>query len=505
MTRAAEPLLSVAEMRAAEARWFAAGNDSFALMTVAGRAVAARAAAMTPPGGRILVLAGPGNNGGDGHVAARLLAEQGFDVRVLALAPRAGLKGDSLRAEREWQRLCAAGEWQRLSAAGEGQRAALHPKDADPADFDLVIDALFGIGLARALDGPAAGLVGQVNASRTPVLAVDIASGVDADSGEAPGAAIHATETVSFHAAKPGHLLLPGRLHTGALTVADIGLPAPDEPSLWVNGPGLWQLPRPAPDTHKYTRGGALVWSGPALATGASRLSAQAALRAGAGAVTLAGPRDALLVHAAHVTAVMLAEADAQGFAHLLSGPKLRAACVGPGAGSLARSVAIAALQSGKALVLDADALTGFADDPAHLGRLIRRHDRAVVLTPHAGEFARLFPLLNGSKPDRARAAAIATGAVVVLKGADGVIAAPDGRAAINANAPPWLATAGSGDVLAGFITGFLAQGMQGFEAAAAACHLHGALGEALGPGLIADDLVGPDVRALLSGLIQDP
>jgi len=481
----AEPLLTAAAMRAAEAAWFAAGHDSFALMDVAARAVRDRAAAIVPPPGRILVLAGPGNNGGDGYVAARLLDEQGFDVRVQALVPRPALKGDAQHAAAQWQGV------------------VLQPGEADPAGFDLVIDALFGIGLARPLEGAVAGLVEQVNACATPVLAVDIASGLDADTGEILGVAIHATETVTFHTAKPGHLLLTGRLHTGALTVADIGLPAPVAPGLWVNGPGLWQLPRPAANTHKYARGAAIVWSGPALATGASRLAAQAALRVGAGAVTLAGARDALMVHAAHLTAVMLAEADAQGFARLLTSPKLRAACVGPGAGPAARCVAGAALQSGKPLVLDADALTGFADDPGHLARLVRRHDRPVVLTPHEGEFARLFPVLAGTKLDRARAAAAGTGAVVVLKGTDGVIAAPDGRAAINANAPPWLATAGSGDVLAGFITGLLAQGMAGFEAAAAACHLHGALGQAMGPGLIAEDLVGPEVRAVLSGLFQ--
>jgi len=478
---AAEPLLFAAEMRAAEAAWFGDGHDSFAVMTAAARAVADRAVAMAPPAGRILVLAGPGNNGGDGTVAARLLEEQGFDVLVLCLVPRAQLKGDAQRA---------AGEWQRV---------VLHAGDVDPADFDLVIDALFGIGLARALEGDAAALVRQVNGCGTPVLSVDIASGLDADTGEAPGVAIRATGTVTFHTAKPGHLLLPGRLHTGELTVADIGLPAPVAPVLWVNGPGLWQLPQPAPDTHKYARGAALIWSGPALATGASRLAALAALRVGAGAVTLAGPRDALMVQAAHVTAVMLAEADAQGFSRLLSGPKLRAACVGPGAGPDARCVASAALQSGKALVLDADALTAFADDPDHLARLVRRHARPVVLTPHAGEFARLFPALTGTKLDRARAAAAVTGAVVVLKGMDGVIAAPDGRAAINANAPPWLATAGSGDVLAGFVTGLLAQGMDGFEAAAAACHIHGDLGARLGPGLVAEDLCGPAIREVLA------
>lgn len=477
---AAAAVLTADAMRAAEAAWFAAGHDSFALMDVAATAVADRAAFMAPPGARVLVLAGPGNNGGDGWLAAAKLKARGFDVVVRPLgAPRDG--SDAARAAAQW--------------TGPVDEAAA------PDGFGLVIDALFGIGLARGLAGEAGALAEAVNASGVPVLAVDIASGVDADSGAVPGAAIRASATVTFHAAKPGHLLLPGRAHAGALAVADIGLP-PTPSDLYANGPAQWRLPVPADDTHKYARGGALVWSGPALATGASRLAAMAALRVGAGAVTLAGARDALMVHAAHVTAVMLAETDAAGFGAMLEGVKLRAACVGPGAGPSARAAAVAALGSGRAVLLDADALTAFASDAPHLVRLVSRHPRPVVLTPHEGEFARLFPGMAGSKLVRARAAAAATGAVVVLKGADGVIAAPDGRAAINGNAPAWLATAGSGDVLAGLITGLLAQGMDGFEAAAAGAFLHGEAGARLGPGLIAEDLAGPVLREVLSALL---
>jgi hydroxyethylthiazole kinase-like uncharacterized protein yjeF len=481
---AAAAVLTADSMRAAEAAWFAAGHDSFALMQVAATAVADRAAFMAAPGARILVLAGPGNNGGDGWLAAGLLTTRGFDVTVRPLgAPRDG--SDAARAAAGW--------------AG-----AVDPA-AQPEAFGLVIDALFGIGLTRGLEGEAATLAEAVNASGVPVLAVDIASGVDADSGAVPGAAIQAAATVTFHALKPGHLLLPGRQHGGALVVADIGLPPPAGPDLHRNAPGLWHLPVPAPDTHKYARGGALVWSGPALATGAARLAALAALRAGAGAVTLVGPRDALLVNAAHVTALMLAEGDAPGFGRLLADGKARAACVGPGAGPVARAVATAALETGKALLLDADALTGFAGEAGHLARLVGRNPRPVVLTPHEGEFARLFPSLQGSKLARARAAAAETGAVVVLKGADGVIAAPDGRAAINVNAPAWLATAGSGDVLAGLVTGLLAQGLDGFEAACAGAWLHGDAGARLGPGLTADDLAGPVLREVLAALLTQP
>lgn len=473
-----QAILTSAAMRAAEAAHFAAGADSFAVMTRAAGEVARVAATRLAPRARVLVLAGPGNNGGDGNVAARLLAERGFAVRVQRLGEPA--TADARRAAAEW-------------GGAVGQAA--------PDDFDLIVDALFGIGLARPLAGEAAALVEAANGSAVPILAVDIASGLDADSGAVPGPAIRAAQTVTFHAPKPGHLLLPGRGHTGRLTVADIGLP-PTDSDLFVNAPGLWAWPVPALDTHKYARGAAVLWSGPALMTGASRLAATAALRVGAGAVTLAGVREALLVQAAHVTAVMLAEADPQAFARLLGSARIRAVCVGPGAGPDARCVAGAALQSGKPVVLDADALTAFAGEVDHLARLVRRHARPVILTPHEGEFARLFPQAEGNRLVRARAAAAMTGAVVVLKGADGVIAAPDGRAAINVNAPVWLATAGSGDVLAGFAIGLLAQGLDGFDAAAAACWLHGDVGSRLGAGLIADDLCGPVVRDSIAGLI---
>lgn len=471
------PLLAAAEMRAAEAAWFAAGHDSFALMQVAAAAVAKHARAMLPGGGSVRVLAGPGNNGGDGMVAAHLLAQAGHRVEVVALSPDAGWKGDAARARALW--------------AGP-----VHPPDAVLPEADLVIDALFGIGLARPLDGAAAALAEAANAGAAPVLAVDIPSGVDSDTGAVPGPAIRATATVTFHCAKPGHLLLPGRLRAGALHVADIGLP-PSPSRTWRNGP--WRLPEPEPTAHKYARGGALVWSGPELATGAARLAASAALRGGAGAVALVGDAAALRVHAAQVTAIMLREGDAQGFARLLADPRWRAACVGPGAGPAARCAAGAALQSGRAVVLDADALTAFAGADGDLARLVARHDRPVVLTPHEGEFARLFPHLRGSRLARARAAAAGSGAVIVLKGPDTVIAAPDGRAIIEADAPAHLATAGSGDVLAGFVTALLAQGMAAFEAAAAAVWLHGAVARHAGRGLTAEDLLalGPFQAAL--------
>lgn len=478
------PLLSADRMRAAEAAWFAAGNDSFALMQRAAAEVAAQALCMTSDDAPILVMAGPGNNGGDAYVVARLLADAGRSVDVVAIVPPNRMRGDAARA---------AGLW---------QGRTILPENVNFAEYHLVVDGLFGIGLVRPPVGAVAALIERCNASAVPVLAIDVPSGVDADNGGVAGAAIRASATVTFHTAKPGHLLYPGRACAGRLIVADIGLP-PSESRLWRNAPALWRadFPFPTADTHKYARGGALVWSGLALQTGAARLVARAALRIGAGAVTLVGARDALLVHAAQVSAIMLAEADVAGFGRLLENAKVTAACVGPGGGAESRAAAMAALQSGKAVVLDADALTGFAGAAEALRQAIDHPRRPVVLTPHEGEFSRLFPDISGSKLERARAAAQASGAIVILKGADTIIAAPDGRTAINDNAPPWLATAGSGDTLAGFVTGLLAQGMPGFAAAAAAVWLHGAIGAELGPGLTADDLAGPEMRHILYGL----
>ena len=482
MKNSARPLLTAAEIRAVESRWFASGHNSFALMRVAAAAVAEEALRMLPAGGRALVLCGPGNNGGDGHVAAAILQTRGIDVARVQLGEVA--EGDSARARElaEGVRLATEADWQKA---------------------DLLIDALFGIGLARPLVGEAQALVEKANHSGRPILSVDVPSGIDADSGEVPGVAIQAHSTVTFHTAKPGHLLLPGRLHCGQLRIADIGLPAPLDSTLWANGFGPWDLPRPVLGVHKYARGGVLVWSGPELQTGAARLAASAALRVGAGAVTLAGDRAALRVHAAHLTAIMLAEADAAGFAELLTNAKIRAACIGPAAGPLAADVAERALRTGTPLVLDADALTAFAGRAERLAELIRAHRRPVVLTPHEGEFQRLYPDLSGSRLQRARAVAAHSGAIMVFKGGDGCIAAPDGRALIAANTVPWLATAGSGDVLAGMIAGALAQGLDGFAACGLASWLHAELGTRLGAGLIAEDLIGRELQRLIAELYQ--
>jgi NAD(P)H-hydrate epimerase len=458
------------------------GVASLALMENAGAAVAAEAARMVPHGARVAVLCGPGNNGGDGFVAARHLSEAGFAVDVALLGPRDALKGDAAAMARRW-----SGKVDPLAFASfEGAQ--------------LIVDALFGAGLARPLDETAAAAVEAVNATATPVLAVDVPSGLDGSTGRATGPVIRADRTITFFRRKPGHVLLPGRELCGTVRVANIGIPDSVleviKPQTWLNGPGLW-LPEfrwPQPGGHKYSRGHAVVVSGPATHTGAARMGARGALRVGAGLVTMASPAESLLVNAMHLTAIMLMPFESpDGLFGILADRRKNAVLLGPALGvdeetcELVRAV----LSSGAAAVIDADAITSFAPEPDALFSAIAAHPgRPAVLTPHEGEFERIFPdLSQGSKLERARLAAKRSGAVVLLKGTDTVVATPDGRAAINEDAPPWLATAGAGDVLGGFVVGLLAQGMPPFEATAAAVWLHGATAEAFGPGLIAEDL----------------
>ncbi|CAH1662776.1 ADP-dependent (S)-NAD(P)H-hydrate dehydratase,NAD(P)H-hydrate epimerase [Hyphomicrobiales bacterium] len=482
-------ILTNAAVREADQRTIGAGVPGWELMERAGRAVAHRAAECVPAGRRVVIVCGPGNNGGDGFVAARILAEEGYRVSLHLLGSRETLRGDAAWAAGTW-----SGEVSPLAAM-------------DLAGAALIVDALFGTGLSRDLDGEAAAAIGAINASKAHVVSADIPSGIDGDTGAVRGIAVMAHETVTFARRKPGHLLLPGRLHCGSVTVADIGISDETITALAspyaANAPGLW-LPayhRPEAAGHKYGRGHAVVVSGGIATTGAARLSARAALRAGAGLVTVASPQAALAVNAAHLTAIMLRSVDGpEGLKALLADERLNALAIGPGAGvgENTRGLISVAAEAGRALVIDADGLTSFALDDATglaaLSSLIRANAAPTVLTPHDGEFSRLFSVMRDiaeapSKLQRAVAAARHTGAVIVLKGADTVIATPDGRAIINDNGTPWLATAGTGDVLAGFITGLLAQGMPGREAAAAGVWLHGAAARAFGPGLIAEDL----------------
>jgi ADP-dependent NAD(P)H-hydrate dehydratase / NAD(P)H-hydrate epimerase len=479
-------LLTTGEMADADRLAIAGGVAGSELMESAGRAVAEAVAERHPSGSRVVVVAGPGNNGGDGFVAARLLAERGARVEVMLLGDIGRLKGDAAGAAKKWTGPLAAAEPAALAGA------------------EVVIDALFGAGLDRPVEGRARALIEAINAGKAPVYAVDLPSGINGTSGAVLGVAVKAAHTITFFRKKPGHLLLPGRLHCGTISVADIGIPAAVldtiAPKTFENVPALWRrfFPVPKYEGHKYDRGHAVVVSGPAWSTGAARLAARGALRAGAGLVTIASPRDALAVNAAASLAVMVRPVDgAAELAKLLSDRRLNALAIGPGVGvgEATCQRVLTGLAGERAVVLDADAITSFAADPQRLAKALKaRSAQATILTPHEGEFSRYFGALDAkiqalSKLERARLAAKLVGSIVVLKGADTVVAAPDGRAAIAANAPAYLATAGAGDVLTGMATGLLAQGMPAFEAAAAAVWLHGEAACTFGPGLIAEDL----------------
>ena len=478
-------VLTTAEMERADRLTIAAGTPGFALMLSAGQAVAQAAMELVQEG-PILVVAGRGNNGGDGFVAAAELAARGREVSVILLCERDSLQGEAASAARGWKHPVLPFNPQAIGK---------------PA---LIIDALFGAGLNRPVKGDPYEMIEAINANGAPVLSVDLPSGINGTSGAIMGIAIRAVETVTFFRPKPAHLLLPGRIHCGRVRVADIGIDAhvlgEIAPQTFENVPHLWHSAFPVPriDGHKYARGHVIVVSGDLAATGAARMSARGSLRAGAGLVTLASPRDALAVNASALTAVMVRPIDTViEFAELLTDKRLNACVIGPGAGVGARTCdfVLTALSAKRYVVLDADALTSFAEAPDRLFEAIKASsDSRVVLTPHEGEFPRLFSDISNKHPlrsklERVRAAAERSGAVVLLKGPDTVVASPDGRAAIAANAPPWLATAGAGDVLSGMIAGMLAQGVPSFEAACIGVWMHGEAAREAGPGLIAEDL----------------
>ena len=474
-------LLTSEEMGQADRLAMESGVPGLELMENAGRAVADEVAGRFPDASEVAVLCGPGNNGGDGFVAARHLLDKGYGVRL-------GFKGDPSRLPKD-----AAAVAKAWTGPVEPLSAALLSR------AEIVVDALFGAGLARPIEGDFAALIETVNASGLPVVAVDVPSGVDGTTGAIKGVALRALATITFFRLKPGHLLLPGRELCGETRVADIGIPGSVldiiKPKTFANEPGLWlpHFPWPTPQGHKYARGHAVVVSGPAFSTGAARLAAMGALRIGTGLVTVASPKDAVEVNASQLTAVMVRVADdSKELVELLSDERKNALLIGPGVGvgESTKAKVMAALASNAAIVLDADALTSFASSPDALFAAIRRRAAPVALTPHEGEFARLFGQIGeGARLEAARAAAARSGAIVLLKGSDTVVAAPDGRASINATSSPWLATAGTGDVLAGMVLGLLAQRMDAFEAVSAAVWMHGRAAQLRAPGLISEDL----------------
>ncbi len=471
-------ILTVEQMSAADKAAISAGVSGPALMERAGAAVADAIAARFAQC-RTVVLAGPGNNGGDGYVVARRLRERGWDVRVAAsAAPRTP---DAQAAQKRWA----------------GETAPLGPQ---LPDTDLIVDALFGAGLDRPLSAELARLARRLETDRDKVIAIDVPSGLSGDTGRPVGpTCFHAALTVTFHRRKPAHVLQPGRDICGEVSVADIGLGATAS-NLFENGPDLWLklFPWPGVAAYKHTRGRLIVISGDAWSTGAARLAARAALRVGAGLVTMMSPPEALAVNAAHLEAIMLRPFETETELEEVAS-NVEAAVIGPAAGVTEATLSnvLALARTGAALIVDADALSVFRDEPDELFQVLDRDD---VLTPHPGEFERIFPGLLKSAPERitaTRKAADRAQAVVLLKGADTVVAAPDGRAAVNINGTPWLATAGSGDVLAGLIGGLVAQGMESFEAACAGAWIHCACADLFGPGLISEDLPGLVPRVL--------
>jgi ADP-dependent NAD(P)H-hydrate dehydratase / NAD(P)H-hydrate epimerase len=488
-------LLTGAEMRAAEQAAFARGLPSFEAMQRAGMAVADAIIARWPAAGssEIHVLCGPGNNGGDGFIVAATLRAAGYRVIVHAVRARPDYAGDAARAAATWH-----GDVQRPAPA---QIAALDR----PA---IVVDALFGIGLDRVLEGDIAVLIAAANSARATVVAVDVASGIHADDGRIMGAAIDADLTVTFGWRKLGHVLQPGAAKCGETIVADAGFTAADlsvvKPACWLNAPALWSAayPVPKPTEHKYQRGHAVIVGG-AVMTGAARLAARAARRVGLGLLTLAVPPDAWPIYASDQPgAIVRPVADRTALAAIAGDERISSLLVGSGLepdGETAELVRTC-LALSRPTVIDGGGLTVLAGNES----VIEGHSD-VVLTPHEGEFGRLFPDLvaRESKVERAREAAHRTGCIIVLKGSDTVVAGPDGNAIASNGAPPTLATAGSGDVLAGIATGLLSLKMPPFAAAAMAVWLHAQAADGFGLGLIAEDLPDRLPTALAKALGQ--
>ena len=497
-------LLSPAQMVQCDALTIQRGTPGTLLMERAGQAVADCATRLLPHEGRVLALAGPGNNGGDAYVAARLLMLSGYRVLVASLGETTALRGDARWAFEGWMGPCTA---------------APGLDSADLEAHDLVLDGLFGAGLTRPLDRQAAALVELVNGSGKPVLAIDLPSGLDGRTGQSSGAMIRAMHTITFHRLKPGHVLYPGRGLCGTLELADIGImqSAVEETGYTArltSGDLASSLNGPAGDAHKFARGHALVVGGPPEKAGAGFLAASAALRAGAGLVTLAVPPTTITGSVGQLPALMRAPCrNGNDLAVLLGDARFTCCALGPGLppDETTRQMVYTALASSAALVLDAGALSAFAGMGDALFEAIKARVAAVVLTPHEGEFQRLFgQAVRGSKIEIAQAAAAQSGAILVLKGPDSVIAHPSQRSDctyVNANAPPWLATAGSGDVLTGILAGLLASGKLDRDEGPALTRrvalgvwLHGQCGLAAGPALVASDLE-PALRVVLDRL----
>ncbi|NVJ99406.1 MAG: NAD(P)H-hydrate dehydratase, partial [Alphaproteobacteria bacterium] len=480
-------LLTPEESRKADAWAIDNGTNGLTLMEAAGKAVAEVICDYigTPleTGGEIVILCGPGNNGGDGFVAGRYLEEWGYPVRIMLSVQAKELKGDAAIMARRWQGGISSLDAKRLAGAS------------------VIVDALFGTGLKREIEGVAADAIAAANQMDVFRVAIDVPSGLDAESGLPLGPCFSADATITFFTKKPGHVMVPGRFLCGGnenIHVADIGISVKSfeaiGPHLFENSPALWGsfYPFPGPETHKYHRGHMLVLGGKEPTLGACRLAAMAGLRVGAGLVTLAAPSETYNIQATALTDVMVRRFDsAFGFLGIMSDTRINTILLGPGAGVGEKTAELVhdAVGRKKAAVLDADALSSLV---GRLEMLTQEGNDNIVLTPHEGEFARLFPGLSKTtdKISAARSAAVSSKCHVVLKGVSTVVAAPDGRVSVATNAPAWLSVAGTGDVLSGIIAGLIAQGMPTFEAASAGVWLHSEAAMKAGRGLIASDLL---------------
>ena len=465
-------LLTSEQMDAADRLTTGRGTAGFVLMQRAGQGAAAIIRELYKPQ-KTLVLCGPGNNGGDGYIIARLLKDAGFDVSVWSLVPDENLNGDARKAFEFWGGKC----------------------DGVFENQPLIVDAVFGTGFNKELEDQIVSLFKQIEKSKSVVIAVDIPSGVCGSTGEAAPATLKATHTITFARKKIGHCLVPGRDYCGRVHIVDIGVSqnAVGEAGFaaFENHPDLWkaQFPHKKPDDHKYKHGHAVI-VGATKMTGATRLAAEACARIGAGLTTVIAPQEAGGVYRRTLPPHVIVEDRGNGLTGHLADDRRNAVLIGPGAGledvAALQTDIIDVLKSQKMIVLDADAITAFQTDREKLYSMLNKR---CILTPHEGEFSRLFPGMTGIKTKRAQEAARRTGAIIVVKGPDTVIAAPDGRLVVNTNAPPWLATAGTGDVLAGIVTGLAAQGMESFDAACAAVWMHGEAARLFGEGLVASDI----------------
>lgn len=471
-------ILTSAEMKQADLAAIESGTPAMTLIRSAAAGLA-QVIRSNMPAGRVLFLCGKGNNGADGFIAAEMLRAKGWNIRVACLVKPKELKEDATRCAKAFN-----GEIESLNS-----NLSVH-------STDLVIDAIFGTGFEGELPPELVILFDKIRSKKIPVIAVDVPSGMNATTGDIAEGTLKPAMTVVFCRKKIAHVLQPARSFCGrqqlvAVPIADTDIAAlgtqtfENDPALWLN-----DFPFPQAQMHKYDRGHVVVYGG-ADRTGAACLAAYAAQRSGTGVVSITAPSaDAGLVYKLYRASMMVDTwQTADEFKALLRDERKNTVLIGPGAGTdeKTKGAVLVALDFNKTLVLDADALTAFKDDPAALfKKLSPRH----ILTPHEGEFARLFGDLPGSKLERARAAAKTAHAIVILKGSDTVIAAPDGTAVINTNAPPILAIAGAGDVLAGLVAGFAAQGMSSFMASIAGVWLHGAAAKSHGAGLTAEDII---------------